>query len=95
MRRGFHTLKGSGRMVGLTDLGELAFEVEKVHNRVLEEDLPVTPAVLELIDVAQSSFRVWVDALRWNGRVAGTRARCARRRQGDRGTAIDRPRARP
>ena len=33
VRRGFHTLKGSGRMVGLTDLGELAYEVEKVHNR--------------------------------------------------------------
>jgi len=70
VRRGFHTLKGSGRMVGLTDLGELAFEVEKVHNRLLEEDLPVTPAVLELIEVAQTGFRTWVDALRRDGRVA-------------------------
>ena len=42
VRRGFHTLKGSGRMVGLTDLGELAYAVEKVHNRVIEEDRPTT-----------------------------------------------------
>ncbi|TMG86540.1 MAG: hypothetical protein E6H74_02990 [Betaproteobacteria bacterium] len=69
VRRGFHTLKGSGRMVGLNELGELAFEVEKVHNRVLEEDRPTTPALLALIDIAQQSFRGWVDALRHTHRV--------------------------
>ncbi|MGH8712774.1 MAG: Hpt domain-containing protein, partial [Casimicrobiaceae bacterium] len=68
-RRGFHTLKGSGRMVGLTDLGELAYGVEKIHNRLVEEDHPVTPAVIALIGVAESSFRQWVDALRRTGRV--------------------------
>jgi chemosensory pili system protein ChpA (sensor histidine kinase/response regulator) len=70
VRRGFHTLKGSGRMVGLTDLGELAFEVEKIHNRLLEEEHPVTPAMLALIDVAQASFRGWVESLQRSGRVA-------------------------
>src|SRR5450755_3951990 len=68
-RRGFHTLKGSGRMVGLTELGDLAFEVEKTHNRLLEDDRPATPALLVLSDVAQSSFREWVDTLRQTGRV--------------------------
>jgi chemosensory pili system protein ChpA (sensor histidine kinase/response regulator) len=70
VRRGFHTLKGSGRMVGLSDLGDLAFDVEKLQNRLLEEDLPVTLAMVELIEVAQTSFRGWVDALRRDGRVA-------------------------
>src|SRR4029077_5956236 len=69
VRRGFHTLKGSGRMVGLTELGEIAYAVERVHNRLLEDDLPVTPAMLALIDTAQTSFRVWVDTLRRKGRV--------------------------
>src|SRR5450755_1752989 len=69
VRRGFHTLKGSGRMVGLTELGDLAFEVEKTHNRLLEDDRPATPALLSLIDIALSSFRVWVDMLRRTGRV--------------------------
>ena len=52
VRRQFHTLKGSGRMVGLTELGELAWDVERMHNRLLEEDRRVTPAVLALIGVA-------------------------------------------
>jgi chemosensory pili system protein ChpA (sensor histidine kinase/response regulator) len=69
VRRGFHTLKGSGRMVGLTELGDLAFDVEKAHNRLLEDDRPATPALLALIDVAQTSFREWVNTLRQTGRV--------------------------
>ena len=70
VRRGFHTLKGSGRMVGLTDLGEIAWQVENIHNRLLEEERPATAAVLTMIDTAQKSFRVWVDTLRRKGRVA-------------------------
>ena len=70
VRRGFHTLKGSGRMVGLSELGEIAYAVERVHNRLLEDELPVTPAMLAMIDAAQTSFRVWVDTLRRKGRVA-------------------------
>ena len=38
VRRGFHTLKGSGRMVGLTDLGDIAYDAEQVMNRLIEED---------------------------------------------------------
>ncbi len=70
VRRQFHTLKGSGRMVGLTELGELAWGVERIHNRLLEEDRRVTPAVLALIGVAASSFRHWVRELRDTGRFA-------------------------
>jgi chemosensory pili system protein ChpA (sensor histidine kinase/response regulator) len=69
VRRAFHTLKGSGRMVGLTELGEIAFAVEKVLNRLLEEDRPVTPPVLAMIETALASFRVWVDTLHRKGRV--------------------------
>jgi chemosensory pili system protein ChpA (sensor histidine kinase/response regulator) len=70
VRRQFHTLKGSGRMVGLTELGELAWGVERIHNRLLEEDRRVTPPVIALIATAQSSFRQWVRELRESGRIA-------------------------
>ncbi|HET8832750.1 MAG TPA: Hpt domain-containing protein, partial [Casimicrobiaceae bacterium] len=70
VRRQFHTLKGSGRMVGLTELGELAWGVERIHNRLLEEDRRVTAAVIALIREAQSSFRQWVKELRETGRFA-------------------------
>ncbi len=69
VRRGFHTLKGSGRMVGLAQLGDYAFDTEKVCNRLIEEDRAVTPSVLAMIDVAQKSFRHWVDSLTQSGRV--------------------------
>ena len=69
VRRGFHTLKGSGRMVGLTELGDYAYDAERVMNRLIEEERPVTPAVLAMIEVAQSSFRGWVDGLARDGRV--------------------------
>ena len=64
IRRGFHTLKGSGRMVGLTDLGEIAWEIEQVMNRWLEQQLPATPALLELITTASASFSTWVNQLK-------------------------------
>jgi chemosensory pili system protein ChpA (sensor histidine kinase/response regulator) len=69
VRRQFHTLKGSGRMVGLSELGEIAFDVEKILNRLLEEERVVTPTVLEMIKVAERSFRTWVGELSASGRV--------------------------
>jgi chemosensory pili system protein ChpA (sensor histidine kinase/response regulator) len=63
IRRGFHTLKGSGRMVGLMDLGEVAWEVEQVMNKWLEQQRPATPALLDLIATASASFADWVGQL--------------------------------
>ena len=90
VRRGFHTLKGSGRMVGLTQLGDYAYEVEHVMNRLLEEERPVTGAVLALIDTAQSSFRGWVDALTRDGPRDRRPARAARRAGRGRARAAER-----
>jgi chemosensory pili system protein ChpA (sensor histidine kinase/response regulator) len=64
MRRGFHTLKGSGRMVGLTDLGEVAWQVEQVMNDYLEQQRPATPGLLELIANASESFAGWIADIR-------------------------------
>jgi chemosensory pili system protein ChpA (sensor histidine kinase/response regulator) len=64
IRRGFHTLKGSGRMVGLMDLGEVAWEIEQVMNRWLEQQRPATAKLLELITGATAAFAAWVGQLR-------------------------------
>ncbi len=63
IRRGFHTLKGSGRMVGLMDLGEVAWEIEQVMNKWLEQQRPATTALLDLIESASGSFAGWVAQL--------------------------------
>ena len=48
-RRAFHTLKGSGRMVGAQELGELAWAIESVLNRVLDGTVEAHPVQVELI----------------------------------------------
>jgi chemosensory pili system protein ChpA (sensor histidine kinase/response regulator) len=69
-RRAAHTLKGSGRMVGLTHLGEVAWAVERALNRVLEQKLPGTEAVVRLVDLAAQRFGVWVEQLERRGETA-------------------------
>ena len=49
IRRGFHTLKGSGRMVGANQLGELAWSIENMLNRVLDHTITVDEGVLHLV----------------------------------------------
>ncbi|WP_454836390.1 Hpt domain-containing protein [Pseudomonas lini] len=49
LRRAFHTLKGSGRMVRALVLGELAWAVENLLNRVLEHSVSPGPAVQQLV----------------------------------------------
>ncbi|HSN19144.1 MAG TPA: Hpt domain-containing protein, partial [Usitatibacter sp.] len=67
IRRGFHTLKGSGRMVGLTDLGEMAWQCEQVMNKWLKEERPATPPLLDFIGLARESFGRWVGDLKESG----------------------------
>ncbi|MFP3676010.1 Hpt domain-containing protein [Pseudomonas sp. SIMBA_041] len=49
LRRAFHTLKGSGRMVRALVLGELAWAVENLLNRVLEDSVAPGAAVQQLL----------------------------------------------
>ncbi|MDZ4254422.1 MAG: Hpt domain-containing protein, partial [Sulfuritalea sp.] len=67
LRRSFHTLKGSGRMVGLSDLGEAAWAVEQVLNGWLHETRPATPALLAMLDLAADIFKVWILQLEAGG----------------------------
>ncbi|MFJ3485717.1 Hpt domain-containing protein [Pseudomonas sp. NPDC090202] len=54
IRRAFHTLKGSGRMVRALILGELAWAVENLINRVLERSVEPDEQVRQLLtDVQQ------------------------------------------
>jgi len=69
IRRGFHTLKGSGRMVGLTELGEVAWGIEQTMNRWLEEEKDASPELLEMIQHAHDAFAGWVELLSLDGTV--------------------------
>ncbi|KFN45631.1 Hpt domain-containing protein, partial [Arenimonas metalli] len=52
IRRVFHTLKGSGRLVGAKSLGEFSWKVESTLNRVLDGTRTASPAVVSLIENA-------------------------------------------
>ena len=63
VRRSFHTLKGSGRMVGARELGEFAWAVENLVNRVLDNTLTRSPAILETLRAAVGALPELVEHL--------------------------------
>ncbi len=50
IRRAFHTLKGSGRMVKATDLSELAWAIENMLNRIMDQTVEPDAMHSALID---------------------------------------------
>ncbi|MDR1646536.1 MAG: Hpt domain-containing protein [Zoogloeaceae bacterium] len=64
IRRGSHTLKGSGRMVGLKELGEVAWAVEQTLNLWLNQKQEATPELLEMIERVHRIFSEWIIHLR-------------------------------
>ncbi len=52
MRRSFHTLKGSGRMVGARLIGEFAWSIENLLNRIIDKTLSRTPGMMSLMRTA-------------------------------------------
>jgi chemosensory pili system protein ChpA (sensor histidine kinase/response regulator) len=67
VRRSFHTLKGSGRLVGAMALGEFSWKVENMLNRVLDRTiLPNAPAVT-LVEQAVAALPELLAALRGEG----------------------------
>ena len=52
LRRGFHTIKGSGRMVNAIDIADIGWAVEDVMNKVLDRSLVLDEQVKFLIQYA-------------------------------------------
>ncbi|WP_142805135.1 Hpt domain-containing protein [Tepidiphilus sp. J10] len=63
VRRSIHTLKGSGRMVGLNELGECAWALEQTLNAWLQRQWPATPVLIQLLQQAHRLFADWVEAI--------------------------------
>jgi chemosensory pili system protein ChpA (sensor histidine kinase/response regulator) len=60
LRRAFHTLKGSSRMVGLTEFGDAAWAMEQMLNAALAEQGASRPEMLRLAGEAMGGFSRWV-----------------------------------
>ncbi|HVK95739.1 MAG TPA: Hpt domain-containing protein [Noviherbaspirillum sp.] len=68
LRRSFHTLKGSGRMVGLVSIGEAAWSIEQVLNLRLSESRNGDAELYNLLDKAVDILAAWVLDLQTKGR---------------------------
>jgi len=87
IRRVFHTLKGSGRLVGAKTLGEFSWKIENLLNRVLDGTRPASPAVIGLVSHAYTALPQLHAALRNEGAItadlAGMEAHAERLAEGD------------
>ncbi|MBC7756159.1 MAG: Hpt domain-containing protein [Bdellovibrio sp.] len=64
VRRSFHTLKGSGRTVGLNALGEVAGRVEIFLNGVLDKKISLQQQQINSIEQVSAAFAGWTAELR-------------------------------
>jgi chemosensory pili system protein ChpA (sensor histidine kinase/response regulator) len=61
LRRAFHTLKGSSRMVGFNEFGEAAWSLEQLLNTWLAEQKPASPELVSVAGRAMHGFDRWVE----------------------------------
>ncbi|MEG0883804.1 MAG: Hpt domain-containing protein, partial [Janthinobacterium sp.] len=74
LRRSFHTLKGSSRMIGLAQFAEAAGAIERVMNTWLAEARPVSDDLFTLLNYGWYQLSEWVAELEGGagrGREAG------------------------
>ena len=63
MRRSFHTLKGSGRMVGARAIAEFGWSIENLLNRMMDKTLSRTPGMMALLRSAVAALPPLVEQL--------------------------------
>ncbi len=71
IRRSFHTLKGSGRMVGAQLIGEFAWSIESLLNRLINKTLDRTPDIMTVLRNAVAAVPELVEQLE-TGRAPAT-----------------------
>jgi chemosensory pili system protein ChpA (sensor histidine kinase/response regulator) len=56
LRRGFHTLKGSGRMVGAVEVGDFSWRIEELLNKLIESKVSFSQAMGDTVRLAVASL---------------------------------------
>ena len=66
LRRVFHTLKGSSRMVGLNEFGEAAWSMEQMYNSLLADQKSASDEFRNLSAAALDGFSGWIEDIATN-----------------------------
>ncbi len=64
IRRSFHTLKGSGRLIGAEIIGEFSWQFEKILNKVIDNTLEVTADLHEFLNQSVEALRQLITQLK-------------------------------
>ncbi len=81
IRRGFHTLKGSGQMVGARTLGGFCGQVEQLALCLIEKRSKASPEMIAIIDEAIALLPACSRAMHAGGRLPGELRGLAQRAQ--------------
>ena len=73
IRRCFHTIKGSGRMVKALDLSEVAWKVERMLNQALSGAVEASEPMVKVVAAVRAQFPKMVDAFKHRRSLAGNR----------------------
>ncbi|MDP8984344.1 MAG: Hpt domain-containing protein [Pseudomonadota bacterium] len=71
LRRSFHTLKGSGRMVGAGLIAEFGWSIENLLNRIIDKTLSRSPSMMVLLRAAVAALPQLVEQLETGRADAG------------------------
>ena len=66
VRRNFHTLKGSGRLIGAALIGEFSWKIESLLNRVIDKKVEVTNDLLSLMEEVLAVLPQLIEQLKGN-----------------------------
>ncbi len=67
LRRSFHTLKGSGRLVGAVDVGEFAWAYESVLNRVIDRTVVPSEDLFTLLELGHPALERLLEMFKSGG----------------------------
>jgi chemosensory pili system protein ChpA (sensor histidine kinase/response regulator) len=64
IRRAFHTIKGSGRLVGAMKIGEFAWDYEQLLNRIIDKTVAPNKQAIEAVGSASEALKELVNELK-------------------------------
>jgi len=64
LRRSYHTIKGSGRLAGAKVVGEFAWAIENMLNRIIEGRLDLQPEIFDLMEKSEATLETSIQHLK-------------------------------
>jgi len=64
LRRSYHTIKGSGRLAGAKVVGEFAWAIENMLNRILDGRLELCPEIFDLLEQSETVLETCIQHLK-------------------------------